>query len=141
MKTEKSCGFVLVLRKSGDEDRFLMLKQNSKTKHWSFPKGHVEGNETSKETAVRELKEETGITDIEFAELPSIVEDYDFEKKGEMRHKINELFVAFTKNDKVKIEEEEVLEYKWATYEEALNTFTYDQPKRVLGKVRKYLEK
>ena len=57
-----------------------------------------------------------------------------------MRHKINELFIAFDKNDKEMMQEEEVLEYKWATYQEALNIFIYDQPKKVLEKVKKSIE-
>jgi 8-oxo-dGTP pyrophosphatase MutT (NUDIX family) len=141
MRKEKSCGVILVLRKSGEEDKFLMLKQNPRTKHWSFPKGHIEGKETPRETAVRELEEETGIRDIEFSEFQNIIEEYDFERNGEMCHKINEFFIAFTKDDKVVIQEGEILDYKWATYEEALDTFTYEQPKEVLKKVQKYLEK
>ena len=84
IKTEKACGVILILRKENEEDRFLILHQNNKTKSWNFPKGHLEGDEAPKETAIRELKEETGITEVEFADLPSIVEEYDFEKKGEI---------------------------------------------------------
>ena len=36
--------------------------------HWDFVKGNVEVNETEKETVVRELREETGITDACFVE-------------------------------------------------------------------------
>lgn len=137
---EKSCGVILILRKDGDEDRFLILKQNNKPQSWSFPKGHMEEGETTKETALRELYEEAGVTELEFTNFPNIIEEYDHNKDGEMRHKINELFIAFTKNDKVIPQESEVLEYKWATYGEAINTFTYEQPKNVLKKIKEYLE-
>ena len=139
MITEKSAGVILVLRREGDEDRFLLLHQNNNTKSWSFPKGHIEDGETAREASLRELEEETGITNIEFADLPSIVEEYDFEKKGEMYHKINELFIAFTKDDKVVPQKDEVLEYKWATYEEALDTFTYEDQKKFLSKIQKHI--
>jgi len=141
IEEERSCGVILVLRKSGDEDRFLILHQNNKTKVWSFPKGHVEGDETPKETAIRELKEETGITDIEFADLPSIREEYNhFKKSGQECHKINELFLAFAKDDKVVIQEDEVLEYKWATYQEALETFIYEDQRKELGVIKNMLK-
>ena len=59
---EKSCGIVLF-----HSDEFLIIQHSVKPNvtegHWDFPKGHVEENETEFETAVRELKEETGITD------------------------------------------------------------------------------
>ena len=45
-----------------NDNKVLIIKH--KYGHISFPKGHVEGNETEEETAIREVKEETGI-DIE----------------------------------------------------------------------------
>lgn len=54
----KSCG-VIPYRKVGDEREFLILLQ---TNHcWSFPKGHMEAEETETQTALRELFEETGM--------------------------------------------------------------------------------
>jgi 8-oxo-dGTP pyrophosphatase MutT (NUDIX family) len=41
-------------------NRFLLVR-GRKTGIWSFPKGHLSGNETSQECALRELREETGI--------------------------------------------------------------------------------
>ena len=38
---------------------FLLIQQ--KAGHYGFPKGHVEKNETEVETAIREIKEETGL--------------------------------------------------------------------------------
>ena len=45
----------------------LLLQHSDKKKqgHWDFPKGHVEDGETELQTALRELAEETGITDVE----------------------------------------------------------------------------
>ena len=45
-------------------DKFLLLKrseQNSSSGEWVFPGGKIENNETAKEAARRELKEETGL--------------------------------------------------------------------------------
>ncbi len=38
---------------------YLLLKQHQG--HWGFPKGHIEKGERLIDTAVRELREETGI--------------------------------------------------------------------------------
>ena len=59
MLHEKSCG-AIVYRKSHGNTEILLIKHVN-SGHWSFPKGHVEGNETELETAQREIKEETGI--------------------------------------------------------------------------------
>ena len=57
MKYEYCCGAVVF-----NNNKVLIIKHI--LGHVSFPKGHVEGNETEEETAIREVKEETGI-DIE----------------------------------------------------------------------------
>jgi 8-oxo-dGTP pyrophosphatase MutT (NUDIX family) len=136
---EKSCGVILVLR-ADDEDKFLILQQKPYG-NWSFPKGHIEERETSIETAIRELNEETGINDIEFTNLPSIVDRYIVISDGvEKCDKTVELFIAFAKNDNVIPQEDEVMDYKWATFEEALETLNYIETKNVLKTAQKYLQ-
>lgn len=54
----KSCG-VIPYRKNRGKTEFLILLQRNRC--WSFPKGHMEAGETEQETALRELKEETGL--------------------------------------------------------------------------------
>ena len=60
MIREKSCGAVVFLKKE-EQTKYLLL--NYAAGHWDFVKGNVEPNETEKETVLRELKEETAITD------------------------------------------------------------------------------
>ena len=57
-----SCGAV-ILRDTPDGVRVLMLRV---FRHWDFPKGLMEAGETPKQTALREVREESGITDLEF---------------------------------------------------------------------------
>ena len=145
MKTDKSYGIILILRKDNEEDRFLILKQKP-AGHWSFPKGHGEEGESPIESALRELKEETNIDDIELLELPSVSYGYLLnDDKGEF-YKTLELFIAFAKDDKVIPQETEVQEYKWTTYQETLDTFSINGlkfslgVKKVLDLTQKYLE-
>ena len=58
MITEKSCGGVVFTR-VGEEIRYVIIRGNNGV--YGFPKGHMEGNETEEETALREIKEETGL--------------------------------------------------------------------------------
>ncbi len=59
MAQEKSCG-ILVIRKQ-QQRREILLIQNLKGGHWSFPKGHMEPGETELDTARRGVWEETGL--------------------------------------------------------------------------------
>ena len=58
-----SCGAVVV-RRTEDGWQTLMLRAY---RNWDFPKGMREDGESSQETAVREVGEETGIEDLDFA--------------------------------------------------------------------------
>ena len=58
-----SCGAVVV-RETDDGWLTLMLRAY---RNWDFPKGICEEGESPMETAVREVGEETGITDLDFA--------------------------------------------------------------------------
>lgn len=54
----RACG-VIPYRKTGEGIRYLVLLQTNG--FWSFPKGHMELFESETDTALRELKEETGL--------------------------------------------------------------------------------
>lgn len=58
MAIEVTSGAV-VYRKNNGEIEYLLLESQNKGHFWGFPKGHVEGNETLEETAIREIREET----------------------------------------------------------------------------------
>ena len=56
---EKSCGGI-IFYKTKQNTKILLVKNNN-GRYWSFPKGHIEDGETEQETAIREIKEETGL--------------------------------------------------------------------------------
>ena len=60
MKREISCGAVIA--RQTENGREILLIRHVNGGHWAFPKGHMEGNETESETALREIREETGLT-------------------------------------------------------------------------------
>ena len=61
---EKSCGCIII-----NKNKVLLIKQTKG--HWGFPKGHVEKDETEIETAIREVKEETGL-DVKYPKICGI---------------------------------------------------------------------
>ena len=135
MGTEKSAGIVL-FRNDSDKNEFLLL--NYPQGHWDFVKGKIEQNETSHETALRETKEETGITNIEFVDDFEESVEYDFRFKKEDIHKKVIFFLAKTNEKNIKLSHEHN-DYLWLEYNDALKKTTFENAKNVLTKANKFL--
>jgi 8-oxo-dGTP pyrophosphatase MutT (NUDIX family) len=135
---EQCYGVIVVLKR--ERSRFLLLERAETKGDWTFAKGHTNENEKPKETALRELKEETGIEEIEILDLPLIHEEYEVFRQGEKHLKINDYFIGFVERDNVEIEKEEIQSFRWVAFEEALNLFNHERRKQVLREAQKYLQ-
>lgn len=129
---EQSAGLVLV--KDGE---YLLLHYDAG--HWDFPKGHLEKGESPEQAALRELKEETGITDAEI--LPGFVEKilYFFKKEGKTIAKEVVFFLARTKTSNVTLSFEHK-GFVWLPFKEAVEKITYNNAKDILKKADAWLK-
>jgi len=137
MIEETSAGIVL-FRKEGSKILFLLLHYPSG--HWDFVKGKMEKGESTHETAIREAKEETGITDITFFENFEEWIKYDFQYQGELVHKKVVFFLAETKTEQVMISHEH-LDYTWMDYNTSMEKTTFENAKTVLTRAQMLLTK
>ena len=135
MREQNSAGIVL-FRNDSDKNEFLLL--NYPQGHWDFVKGKIEQNETSHETALRETKEETGITNIEFVDGFEESVEYDFRFKKENIHKKVIFFLAKTNEKNIKLSHEHN-DYLWLEYNDALKKTTFENAKNVLTKANEFL--
>ena len=125
---EKSCGGIIFY--TGKNNVKILLVKNNNGRYWSFPKGHIEAGETEEQTAIREIKEETGL-DVEIKEGFKEVSDYC--PFGKIRkHVVFFLAQAFT--DKVSMQEEEIAEYMWVDLQQAHKICVYDNDLRIIDK-------
>lgn len=131
---EKSCGAVVYRRIDG-EMKYLLVK-NHNGRCWSFPKGHIEIGESEKQTAAREIKEETGL-DVRFN--PDFRETGIYHPFGRTSKKVV-FFLAEAKSDKVNIQRREIDYYRWVTMGQAKNLCSHENDIRILEKVSFYLE-
>ena len=137
MIEETSAGIVL-FRKEDSKNLFLLLHYPSG--HWDFVKGKMEKGESIRETALRETKEETGITDVNFVEGFEEWIEYNFQYQKELVHKKVVFFLAETKTKDVNISHEH-LDYTWMDYNTAMEKTTFDNAKTVLTKAQMLLSK
>ena len=135
MGTEKSAGIVL-FRNDSSKNEFLLL--NYPQGHWDFVKGKIEKNETLHEAALRETREETGISNIEFFDGFEESVEYDFRFKKEDIHKKVIFFLAKTNEKNIKLSHEHN-DYIWLEYDDALKKTTFENAKNVLIKANEFL--
>ena len=135
MGAEKSAGIVLFGNNSG-KNEFLLL--NYPQGHWDFVKGKIEQNETSHEAAIRETREETGITNIDFIDGFEESVEYDFRFKKEDIHKKVIFFLAKTDEKNIKLSHEHN-DYVWLEYNDALKKTTFENAKNVLSNANEFL--
>jgi bis(5'-nucleosidyl)-tetraphosphatase len=137
MLNEKSCGAVIFLRKE-TQTQYLLL--NYAAGHWDFVKGNVEPNEKEKETVVRELREETAITDASFIDdfRESIV--YFYRRQGLTVHKEVVFFLMESHTEKVTLSFEHI-GYIWLDYKQAMEKLTFKNAKDTLQKAHDFMKK
>ena len=136
MKEAISSGIIL-FNENNNTRKYLLL--NYPTGHWDFVKGGVEFGENHHQTASRETKEETGITDIEFIDGFKEEIEYFFRVNKENIHKRVIFFLARTNSINVKLSHEHN-DFIWLEYESALKKLTYKNAMNVLTRSELFLQ-
>lgn len=141
MPTEKSAGAVL-FRIEDEKIKYLFLykkKHLNYNESWDFPKGNVE-EKSEIDTVKREIKEETGIVDLTLISSFKETLTFFYMKGNERVFKIVNIYLYKTNEPKVILSKEHN-NYKWCTYEEALNLVSYKDSKEVLRKANNFLSR
>ena len=133
MKREKSCGAV-IFRGENTGRNYLIL--TSTLGHTTLCKGHVEGNETEHETAVREIMEETGLT-VDFVDGFREVIAYS-PRPGRMKDVV--FFLAQASGGEPVCQPEEVEAIRFLPFGEALAALTHGSDRDTLQKAHAFLE-
>lgn len=132
---EYSAG-VVVFRHQGTQRRYLLLHYPSG--HFDFPKGHLEAGETEIQAALRELEEETGISDVKLIDGFQDHVIYFFRSRGDLINKKVTFFVGITPDFNVKLSDEHQ-GYLWLDYEAAMAKITFDNSREILRKAEQFM--
>ena len=135
MKYEKSCGAV-VYHTGGDGTLRLLLLRHRHGGHWSFPKGHVEQDETEAETALREVLEETGLT-VTLQEGFRHCVSYT-PKPGTKKQVV--YFLAHTTQAEFVRQKEEISEIRWMTPQDAYRSVTFSNDRTLITLAMEFLK-
>ena len=128
-RIEHSSGGVVARRMDGNVHLLLIRDPYG---NWGLPKGHVENGESSCEAALREVREETGLTHLEAGpSLGSI--DRHFRLKGDLVHKFCDYFLMASPHGDTSPEVSEgITECRWLPVDEAIETVAYDTAREVV---------
>lgn len=135
MRHEKSCGAVVFSQFDGAWHVLLIRHEHGR--HISFPKGHVEAGESERQTAEREILEETGVR-------VSVDTGFRAENRYMARPDVEKLvvfFIAVAEEQTPIAQEGEVAVAEWVEAGEAVSRLTYEQDRRILRRAQKYLLK
>ena len=136
MIEKKSAGAVIFNETLGDRYYLLLLYDAG---HWDFPKGGIEEGESEIDAVIREVREETGITDLKLIEGFQQTISYQFRSSEGEINKTVVFYLGRTSTFKVTLSHEHKA-YAWLKYEDALEHLTYDTARAVLKLAHKFLE-
>jgi len=127
---------IIPIWQSDGMDHFLIIQHHQG--HWGFPKGHANRGESPLETARREFVEETGIGDFTILETVCFSERYQFVHKKRRVDKTVVYFPAMVQSPEVQRQEDEIRDYLWAGFDQAIALLTYEGARRILQEVQHY---
>lgn len=134
MERQRSAGGVVV-RRDGEEERILLISLRD-GRRWQLPKGHPERDETARQAAEREVREETGVTGRVLETLGDI--DYWFVEDGRRIHKRVDFFLlAYVDGSTDDYDPREVSGARWLPWDEALARLTFDNERGIARAARR----
>ena len=133
MNWEYSCGAVVYTRRNG---RILYVLVEEASGKFSFPKGHIEGDETEMDTARREIFEETGLSPA-FVEGFCLRDTYALREKPGTSKQVTYFLAEFGEEQLIP-REGEIMSIRLLPFEEAYPLFNANN-QRVLQEAHAFL--
>lgn len=120
----------------GGKIQYVIIK--STEGDYGFPKGHIEKGESEKETALREIREETGLH-VNIISGFRTADEYPLPNKPDVMKQVI-YFSAEFDSQTIKYQKEELLGAYLMTYPEAMSVFQFDSSKRILKEADAFIK-
>jgi len=141
VQREFSAGGVLVRTIRG-RPHLAAIRPGGRERIWALPKGHIDAGETAAETAVREVREETGVEGQLLEKLGDV--RYVFTWQGERIFKVVSFFLLQAGRGRIGAIDEsmriEVAEARWLPLVDASRLLTYGGEREMAAKALERLQ-
>jgi 8-oxo-dGTP pyrophosphatase MutT (NUDIX family) len=125
----------VVFRPTGATHEVALIRVARADGHaWTLPKGWVERGEDLEQTAVREVREETGLRAKVLRKLGEITYEFYAKPDRSRVHKTVHVFLLECLGGDTAEHDDEVEEVRWFTLDEAVRTLTYKNEREMLEK-------
>lgn len=138
MKTVFAVSFGIVPLTVTDQQWMVLLIKHKGSGHWGFPKGKAEPNESSLETARRELFEETGLEVDQILKDEPYLEHYSFNRQGVTINKKVAYYPCTVKGGVV-LQMDEVEDALWLPLSSAQYKATFPQLRAICTRLERFL--
>lgn len=128
---------VVVYRCNNALREYLLIR--NRKRHWDFPKGKQESGESTVQTALRELREETGLV-IEYVTGPLSPISWIFKENNVLYQKLGVLYLGCVGLDADVCLSAEHTDFVWLPYEEALKKLQHETSRRLLTEAHQTLD-
>ncbi|XP_069361301.1 bis(5'-nucleosyl)-tetraphosphatase [asymmetrical] [Maniola hyperantus] len=131
MSPTRAAGLV-IFRHTNQIIQFLLLQTSYGVHHWTPPKGHVDPGESDWETALRETKEEAGLSENELDIYKDISKILNYKVNG--KPKVVVYWLAKLKNPDQKVTlSDEHQDLKWLPLQEAKEVSGFEDMQNLLA--------
>jgi dATP pyrophosphohydrolase len=129
-----------IFRLVGKELEFLLLKRSEKEIYpglWQMVTGSIDDNEKAYQTAIREIKEETGLTPVKFWVVPNVNSFYSPKQNSICMVPVFAALVADDSNVNIS---DEHSEYKWMSKDDAIKLLAWPGQRNSVETINEYFQ-
>ena len=121
----------VIWRRNANQKVEILLIQDAKDR-WTIPKGHIEDGETAKQTAEREIQEETGLKKMTMQEYLVRIK-FQYRRQNSLVLMTTDIFLVEAKGDTNDLKAEEWMNgIKWFDAMEAVDKIEYDDISKLI---------